>query len=156
MSNVNITYKGPIGSLNVQQALDSTIQAAFSWLDQYIVFKGIIDVEVDIETTATGRFGGTGPIHDYVGKVNGFDTWEHASITESRTGIDVDPNAPEFIIQVDPNSSYLQGLWWDSTPLSLTNGEIPVDKTDGFSVVLHEIMHGMGISGWLDCKPPLK
>lgn len=150
MSNVNIVYKGPIESLNVQQALDSTIRAAFSWLDQYIVFKGDIDVEVDIETTATGRFGGTGSIHDYVGRINGFDTWEHASITESRTGIDADTGTPEFIIQVDPNSSYLQGLWWDSTPLSFTNGEILADKTDGFSVVLHEIMHGMGITGWLD------
>jgi hypothetical protein len=150
MSIANITYTGSIEKLDVKPELDTAIQAAFSWLNQYIVFKGSPDVEVIIETTSTGRLSAAGLLHDYLGKVNGFDTWEHALTTESRTGIDVDPYMPELYIYIDPDSDYLQGLWWDPTPLSLTGGEIPADKMDGFSVVLHEILHGMGISGWLN------
>lgn len=150
MINVNLAYEGNVGSLDIKPELDTTVQAAFSWLDQYIVFKGIIDVEVIIEATSTGRFGGSGSVHENLGIINGFTTWEHASITESRTGIDVDPSTPEFTITIDPYSDYLNGLWWDPTPLSLSPGEIPNNKTDGFSVVLHEIMHGMGINGWLN------
>jgi len=61
----------------------------------------------------------------------------------------VNPETPEFIINIDPQSNYLQKLWWDPTPLTLSPGEIPNNKSDAFSVVLHEILHGMGISGWL-------
>ena len=111
MSSVNIVYKGSTESLSAKMGeLDSTIQAAFSWLDQYIVFKGIIDVEVDVETTATGRFGGTGSVHDNLGMINGFNTWENASITESRTGIDVDPNTSEFIICKKSQGCLQRGL----------------------------------------------
>lgn len=148
--DTDITYTGATEVLDIKSELDTAIQAAFSWLNQYIVFKGIPDVEVIIETTPTGRFSAAGLFHDYLGKVNGFDTWEHALTTESRTGIDADPRMPELYIYIDPDSDYLQKLWWDPTPFSLTKGEIPADKIDGFSVVLHEILHSMGISGWLN------
>ncbi|MEZ5634740.1 hypothetical protein [Nitrosomonas sp.] len=148
--DVKIDYKGPIDQLNIQAELENTIQASFEWLNQYIIFNGVIDVQINVDQTGTGRFSGTGPVHEYLGKINGVDTWENASITESRTGIDVDPNAPEYIISIDPNSSYLETLWWNPTPHALIQDEIPANKIDAFSVVLHEILHGMGISGWLD------
>lgn len=150
MFNVRINYIGPINQTNIKQALETSIQSSFQWLGQHVIFNGEIDVQVRIDETSTGRFSGTGSVHKYIGKINGFDTWEHASITESRTGIDIDPNTPEFFITIDPNSDYLNRLWWDPTPLTLTPGEIPDNKTDAFSVVMHEILHGMGISGWLD------
>ncbi|MCB1985407.1 MAG: hypothetical protein H6936_00635 [Burkholderiales bacterium] len=150
MLDVKIDYRGSISQLDIQEALENTVQASFEWLDQYINFNGVIDVQINIDETSTGRFSGTGPVHEYLGKINGIDTWENASITESRTGIDIDPETPEFIISIDPNSSYLDTLWWDPTPRTQTTDEIPANKIDAFSVVLHEILHGLGISGWLD------
>ncbi|MDR4520829.1 MAG: calcium-binding protein [Nitrosomonas sp.] len=150
MINVAIDYKGAVNQLSIQDELTEIIYEAFSWLDQHIVFKGTIDVNVNIEETSTGRFGGTGTVHEFLGTQDGLKTWEHTAITESRTGIDVNPYSPEFIINIDPYSNYLQNLWWDPTPSTLSPDEIPSNKTDAFSVVLHEILHGMGISGWLD------
>ncbi len=77
-------------------------------------------------------------------------TWEQTSLAESRDGVDVDPNAPEFQIFIDPTTDYVDQLWWDDTPLVFTPGEVPLDETDGFSVVMHEILHGMGFVGWRD------
>ena len=150
MYGVNIYYQGSIDRLNIQDALETSIHAAFEWLDQYVVLNGIIDVQVNIDETSTGRFSGTGPTHNHLGSINGFDTWENDSISESRTGIDANPATPEYIINIDPQSNFLQKLWWDPTPLTHSPGEIPNNKSDAFSIVMHEILHGMGISGWLN------
>lgn len=150
MPEVKIDFNGPIYQLNIQAELENTIKASFEWLEQFITFNGIIDVQVNIDETSTGRFSGTGSVYEHLGKINGIDTWENASITESRTGIDVDPENPEYIISIDTNSSYFKTLWWDPAPHTLTQNRIPADKIDAFSVVLHEILHGMGIMGWLD------
>jgi len=70
MFGVNIYYKGSIDKLNIQDALETSIYAAFEWLDQYVVLRGIIDVQINIDETSTGRFSGTGPTHNHLGSIN--------------------------------------------------------------------------------------
>ncbi len=149
MFDIKITYSN--GFLDIQNELENTIQAAISWLSQYIVFNGTIDIDIVVEETSTGRFGGSGST-SYIGNIDGIDTYGPALAEESITGLDPDLNAPDLFIFIDPDSDYLPQLWWDPSPLTFTANEIPNDKTDAFTVVLHEILHGMGVSGWTNIE----
>lgn len=147
MANVNITFNDPGGLLSSVPLLAPTIRAAVSYLDQFVVFRGILDVNVNVETTSTGRFAGSGDLA-LTAPRDGLETWESAMAAESRTGTDPHPGTPDLSIFIDPRSSYLAGLWWDPNIGSSLAGRVPTDKTDAFSVVLHELLHGMGAIGW--------
>lgn len=151
MALVNITYNDPLGVLRSVPLIGPTIQAAADYLDQYVVFKGTLDITVNVEHTSTGRFSGTGGV-SFVGEKEGRGTWEATMIAESRSGVDPDPQAADFSIYVDPQSSYLAGLWWDPDISTSLTAKPPNDKTDAFWVVVHELMHGMGITGWRDAE----
>lgn len=149
MANVNITFNDPGGLLSGVPLLAPTIRAAVAYLDQFVVFQGILDIKVNVETTSTGRFAGSGD-QVLTAQRNGLETWESAMAAESRTGSDPHPDTPDLSIFVDPRSSYLAGLWWDPNIGTSLAGRVPTDKTDAFSVVLHELLHGMGVIGWRD------
>jgi hypothetical protein len=147
MPTVQITTKDPGGLLSKVPLLVATIQAATDYISQFVVFKGVVDVLVDVAVTPTGRFGGNGGL-SFVNKVNGIEIWEAEAEAESRTGIDPNASSADLIINIDPTSTYLDGLWWDPNIATSMTGAVPANKTDAFSVVVHELLHGMGIRGW--------
>ena len=147
MPNVNIVYNDTAGKLAALPLLAATINAAIKYLDQFVVFKGTIDIQVNADVTATGRFSGSGSV-SFLTKKNGLDVYEAAQVTESRTGIDPSPDKPDFIINIDPSSSYASGLYWDTAIAAGIDGKVDTGKVDAFSVVLHELLHGMGFSGY--------
>jgi len=151
MASVNITYDDPQGRLASVPLLGTTIQAALNYLDQYLVFQGVADVRVVVEATPTGRFAGSGDLV-FVGQRGGRDTFGPSMAQEARTGIDPNPLAADFTIFVDPASSYLAGLWWDPEIAISLAANPPNDRTDAFTVVLHELLHGMGVIGYRDTQ----
>ena len=126
-----------------------TLQAAVNYIDSYVVFRGTLDIEINVESTATGRFAGNGDV-SFAGRREGRDTWEASMVAESRTGIDPNPSKADFSIFIDPSSSYLARLWWDPAIATSLAANPPDDKTDAFTVLVHELLHGMGIVGWRD------
>lgn len=149
MATINITYNDPKGALASVPLLGTTITAAINYLSQYVVFQGTLDVAVNVDSTSTGRFAGTGDT-SFVKTQNGIAIWESAGAAESRTGVDPHPQTPDFTIFVDPSSTYLSLLWWDPNIANSLGARVPTNKTDAFTVVLHELLHGMGINGWRD------
>lgn len=146
MVALNITYNDA-AKANALPLLGPTIQAAVNYLDGLLVLRGTLDVAVEFESTSTGRFGGTGDT-SFLGHFGAFDIWEASTVAESRGGIDPHPGLADIIISIDPNSSYVAGLWWDPAIGSTLGTNPPNDKTDAFSVVLHELLHGLGVVGW--------
>jgi hypothetical protein len=149
MAMINITTNDPQGLLGASPLLLPTIRAAVDYLDQYIVFKGNVDIVVNVESTPTGRFAANGDI-SFVGVRGGLNTWESSLLAESRNGVDPNPNKADLSIDIDPTSSYLASLWWDPAIGSGLSANPPNNRTDALTVVLHELMHGMGIIGWRD------
>ncbi|MFZ3003253.1 MAG: DUF4214 domain-containing protein [Undibacterium umbellatum] len=154
MPNVNITYNDVAGKLAALPLLAATINAAIRYLDQFVVFRGTIDIQINAETTSTGRFGGTNTT-SYFGKKNGLDVFEASQTAESRTGIDPSPDKPDLIINIDPTSSYATGLYWDPNIANSISGMVDASKVDAFTVVLHELLHGMGFIGYRDATGKL-
>ncbi|BBB68107.1 hypothetical protein UNDYM_3854 [Undibacterium sp. YM2] len=149
MPNVNITYNDVAGKLASLPLLAATINAAIRYLDQFVVFKGTIDILVNADTTATGRFSGSYTA-SLLGKKNGLDVYEASLVTESRTGIDPSPDKPDLIINIDPTSSYASGLYWDPNIANSISGTVDPSKVDAFTGILHELLHGMGFLGYRD------
>lgn len=149
MPNVNITYNDVAGKLATLPLLAATINAALKYLDQFVVFKGAIDILVNVDTTSTGRLSGSNT-PSLIGKKNGLDLYEASQATESRTGVDPSPDKPDLIINIDPTSSYAQLLYWDANIANSIGGKVDASKVDAFSGILHELLHGMGFIGFRD------
>lgn len=124
-----------------------TIQAAVAYLEQYLVLQGSFDVRITFGPTDTGRFAGTG---NYIasGQVNGIDRYVPTLSIESIDGVDSRPDSPDVTMFIDNSSGYLDGMWWDPNIAAGIGANPPDGKTDAFSVVLHELLHGLGFNGW--------
>lgn len=148
MAFVNISYNDPTNFLPGLPLLNTTIRAAVNYLDSYVVFKGVLNVEVRVQTTGTGRFEAYGD-NVLAGVSDGRNVFEASMLAESRSGIDPHPQTPDFTILIDPaDVSYQNRIWWDPDIATSLAGHPPDGMTDGFSVILHELLHGMGVNGW--------
>lgn len=151
MATLNLTVVDPAGSLSGLPLLLPTVRAALGHLEQYIVIGGTLDVEVRVASTATGRIEAVAGILTTTAVAGGRTVYEPGALTETRTGIDFDPARPEIVITVDPRADYVtRELWWDPAIATGLGAAVPADRTDAFSVLLHELMHGLGITGYRD------
>jgi len=148
MPDLRLTFNDPNGKL-AALPIEEAIRAAIRYLDQYLVFKGTIDIEIKVEETATGRFAGGGDM-SWVALRQGMHIYESSLAAESRTGIDPHPDKADITIYIDPTTDYLQRMWGDPAIATRLDGAVPNNQTDGFTVILHEILHGMGVTGWRD------
>ena len=149
MATIKLTTNDPQGRLSAFPLLVPTLQAAVDYIDRFVVFRGTLDIEINVESTSTGRFAGNGDT-SFAGRREGRDTWEASLVAESRTGVDPNPAKADLSIFIDPSSSYLAHLWWDPTIATSLSANPPDDRTDAFTVLVHELLHGMGIVGWRD------
>lgn len=84
----------------------------------------------------------------FVGTIAGRATWEQGAGFELRTGEDLNGNDHDITIIVGLN--YLRNeLWFDPDPTSRT-APVPANRTDAFSVMLHEVGHALAYNGWAD------
>lgn len=151
MATLNLTVVDPTGALAGLPLLAPTVRAALDHLDQFLVIGGALDVELRVAATATGRVEAVAGILTTTTVVGGRAVYEPAALTETRTGTDFDPARPEIVITVDPRGDYItRELWWDPAIATGLGGSVPPDRTDAFSVVLHELVHGLGITGYRD------
>jgi hypothetical protein len=149
MATIKLTTNDPQGRLAAFPLLVPTLQAAVDYIDRFVVFRGTLDIEINVESTSTGRFAGSGDT-SFAGRRDGRDTWEASLVAESRTGTDPNPAKADLSVYIDPSSSYLANLWWDPAIATSLAANPPNDRTDAFTVLVHELLHGMGIVGWRD------
>lgn len=153
MATLNLTVVDPAGSLSGLPLLLPTMRAALAHLEQYVVIGGTLDVELRAASTATGRIEAVAGILTTTRVVGGRTIYEPGALTETRTGVDFDPSRPELVITVDARSDYAtRELWWDPAIATGLGSRVPADRTDAFTVLLHELVHGLGITGYRDTE----
>lgn len=150
-TNVNASSMSPANdsSPEVQAILiDKTIVAAGMWLNSFVKGQGSIEITVNfgaaiptvnggsLSNIVTGSFTANGISHTLR---------QDSALYEMQVGVDVNANASDAVINVraDPDFYY----WFD--PTLMTSSDIPSNKTDGFRVMLHELLHIIGINGWI-------
>ncbi len=125
----------------------NAIAAANIW-NSYLVGQGTISVRVNIVELSTDGANGHSPTYVVKNVVGGVSITEEGAASELRTGIDPNGAAADIEINVDPDYVF-NHLWLDPNPAA-SNGTVPANRLDGFSMLLHEMGHALAFNGWRD------
>ncbi len=118
--------------------------AAGHWAD-YVGGSGTIDLQVAFDAN-TDRASGQSLWSGFVRSTGDAVVFESGSIYKLRTGQDLNAGSPEGLIRLQPDY-LLNELWFDPMP-GPSPPAIPFDKTDAYSVFLHEVGHILGFDGF--------
>lgn len=123
------------------------VQAAGARWVRDLAISGPRSIEIEIAldpgiNTANGGSLTTG----FVGRIGERDLFEQGVAFELRTG--TDPNGATVDARFTFGTSYLANeLWFDPNPVA-RSAAVPVDRTDAFSVILHEFGHAIAYNGF--------
>lgn len=148
MWNVAISYEDPSNFMTDKALFSGAIQSVVTYLNQFIAGSATLNVTVSVSATATGRFAGGGAVTlDYM--ENGLTYVSAQAAKELASGVNLNGSAADLTIYVDPTSSYFKLLNFTTAAYDSPR-TVPQDKNDGMSVLLHELMHGLGINSYRD------
>lgn len=144
MWNVNITYDDANNFLTDKTLFSAAIESVIAYLNTFIAGSTTINLTVKVSQTPTGRFGGSGNwVFDHT--TAGLDYYAPTVAKELSTGTTLNGTTPDLTLWVDPTTGYFKSLSFDAGAYTAPH-TVPVNQTDGQTVLLHEIMHGLGIN----------
>ena len=129
--------------------IESNLSAALTEWSSCLASPHPSSIEIEISfSTGVTRSTGYSATSVFTNNLGGVNVYEQGVASEIRTGVDPNGSTPDLYLKFQP--SYLTGeLWFDPNPLSRTT-PVPADKTDAYSVILHELTHAIGFNGWRD------
>lgn len=127
-----------------------TVAAGSAWTSHFEPAAFGTDITVQISFAAIATSTGRSLASAYVGaSAAGQSVYEQGAAHEWRTGVDANGSAPDVQITLGGVGFVQSELWFDPDPLRQA-GSVPADRTDAFSVLLHEWGHAFAFNGWLD------
>ena len=129
--------------------IESNLTVALAEWSSHLVSSvpSSIQIEISFASSVT-RSTGYSATSAFVNNVGGVNVFEQSVANEIRTGVDPNGTMPDLYLKFEP--SYLTGeLWFDPNPQART-APVPANKTDAYSVLLHELAHAIGFNGWRD------
>ena len=149
-ASVEILFQDP-QALHTSQYADIqrvAIAAGQDWLSRFLA-PGVdptISVQISFAPIATAN--GRSLTSSQVGTTaKGLRLFEQGAAYEVETGTDPNGAAADVEITLGDNGYLQNELWFDPDPV-LRQAFVPLDRTDAFSVFLHEFGHAFGFNGW--------
>ncbi|TXM64589.1 DUF4214 domain-containing protein [Methylobacterium sp. WL12] len=132
--------------------LNLDAQAATATWSSVLAGTANINIEIDILPTAingSGRGGGTAGYYVYTGDSGAIHNFQTPTAYKLSTGLTPSSvTGPD--IKIDLQLSYVQNtLWLDPTPYD-NGADIPTNRTDAVSVLVHEMGHAIAFNGFRD------
>jgi len=131
-----------------QPVVDSLLALAQAAIDAWsavLAGNATTNVTITIGDTVSGRAQGGNETMASLGTYLGNSVFEPGAAYELRSGQELGQAGADIHISISPDY-LLNELYLDPTPR--TAGDIPNDRTDGLSVLMHEIGHGLGFIGY--------
>ena len=134
-----------------QQALIlASVEAAALWINSYVQGTGKVAIEINFDPVIPTMSGAsvsdrtTGNVMAANG--HSYHLSQEGVAAEMRDGVDVNGSTSDAVINI--GTTNLNRYYWFDSTLATAN-DIPSNKTDGFRVLLHEMLHTLGFNGWL-------
>lgn len=129
----NIVYKDPVG-VGFNDPIHgpgrrAVVRAVFQYISSVLNETGSCDVEFDTSEMSGNTLAASSPLFELADGYNNGIAFSHI-----RTGVDAEPTAPDISCTVD------FGWNWNETTNAPTS-----DQVDLYSVLLHEMTHGLGL-----------
>jgi hypothetical protein len=144
----SIRFDDQVGVTDVERAnLTQSITLALSKWSDVLAGSAMANIIVEIRTsTSSGRAqGGPAEATTAARFADGVILAEGTLSAELRSG--ANPNTDGNDLRLQFSIDYLRNeLWFDPTPETANN--IPNNRTDALSVIVHELGHGLAFSGY--------
>jgi hypothetical protein len=149
MWNVAVTYDDPNNFLVDKTLFTTSLQSVITYLNKFINGDTTLNLLVKVDETSTGRFAGgtTAVVRDHA--ENGLVFLSAEAAKELAAGANLNGSAADLTIWVDPTTGYFKSLFFDTVAYDAPR-TVPKTQTDGMTVLLHEVMHGLGIISYRD------
>ena len=143
-----VAFDDPGGTQSAHYAeLQQIVLAAGAQWAQYLDGTATLDVVVGFANFGGGTLAtGGAETSVFVDTINGNDIFQVGTIAEVATGVDPNGATPDIRITIDVNSLN-NVMFLDPTPFD-TSDPVPFNKPDAVSVMVHEIGHSLGFSGF--------
>ena len=152
-AQISVVFDDPAASYSAYYAdlQRLTVAAGSAWTRHFAPASFGTDITVQISFAAIATSTGRSLSSAYVGTgAAGQSLYEQGAAHEWRTGVDANGGAPDVQITLGAVGFLQSELWFDPNPLLLASANVPADRTDAFSVLLHEWGHAFAFNGWLD------
>lgn len=146
-----VSFASSATALSSQQRAEITlhVQVAGQRWARELQLGGARSIEIEIALNpAVTTANGASLTSAFIGTQGGINVFEQGVAAELRTGND--PNGSEPDARFTFGTSYLANeLWFDPDP-NTRSATVPNDRTDAFSVILHEFGHAIAYNGFAD------
>ena len=152
VAQITVVFDDPTASYSTYHAdlQRLTLAAGSAWTSHFAPSAAGAELTVQISFAALSTSTGHSLTSAFAGTSSGgLSVYEQGAAHEWRSGIDLNGAVPDIQIYIGINGYLQNELWFDPDPLRLASS-VPADRTDAFSVLLHEWGHAFAFNGWLD------
>lgn len=149
MWTVTMGATGGVSASIINQILALTQAAANFWGRYIDTSLGSIDIQVDISSLGGGTLAQAGTDYFYAYSSGGLDFYEPATIVELTSGTDLNGVSPDIPIEIDLASILAGDFNFGPLVDGVSLGGAS-NKFDLWTVLVHEIGHGLGFLSFLD------
>ena len=157
MSQFTVTVKGA-GLIDSTTEKNITQAATYvgNLLDRYIVWKGVLDIEVQVKPASALTWSTANGLLPALGQITWTGSgWTNSTLEECLTGVDTNTKLPDagctiYLASDGTIRNYGSPVWFDPNPQFDVKPELPKGYFDFIGVLTHEIFHCLGFYGATD------
>lgn len=148
--SVDVVFDDPSGAYgSYYDGLLGNVKAATStWLSHLDLSSASSSLTVEVGFASLATANGASVTAGFVGNPLGFNVFQQGAAVKLASGEDLNGSSADIRINVGINGYLQDQLWFDPTPTNLLDDQVPVDKVDAQSVLLHELGHAFAFNGW--------
>jgi hypothetical protein len=157
MSQFTVTVKGAgLIDSTTEKNINQAATYVGNLLDRYIVWKGVLDIEVQVKPASALTWSTANGLLPALGQITWTGSgWTNSTLEECLTGVDTDTQLPDvgctiYLASDGTIRNYDTPVWFDPNPQFDVKPDLPKGYFDFIGVLTHEVFHCLGFYGATD------